>query len=363
MPTPFVAAVVLGVVLLVATNLLVWWRKSVAVPAVCGLCAIIAVGPCLFGLVCYPLLLQTLALAVGLVLLAVPRHGRAGYYVASVVLTAGIWLDFTWTLNRKIRQYDEWRQSVPFESLEERLPLPSRRGELAEGEIWDRLESESRSAIGGRTWAFQIVHSDRVTLFHRTMGFGSGRMMYFDPKAKHFEPDLTPPVPQPERYDPNAVSLGEEVPDAARKPFPDLHANSLIDFSYPDGFGYVKGRNAVAGFRPHRFSTLPEPVERWEVRRLELVGLLLNPTAKVYVSENLPRMEEVKRLPTREPDGFEADGLTAIRAGGDLFSRGDDRVARMVGAIRSVSQCVECHGGQRGDLLGAFTYHLRRDAR
>lgn len=120
------------------------------------------------------------------------------------------------------------------------------------------------------------------------------------------------------------------------------------------------GRNAVAGFRPHRFSKVPEPVEKWEVRRLELVGLLLNPTPKVYVSDHPPRMAEVKRLPTREPDGFEADGLKAIRGGEDLYSRGDDRAARMVGAIRSVGQCVECHGGQRGDLLGAFSYSLRR---
>ena len=31
--------------------------------------------------------------------------------------------------------------------------------------------------------------------------------------------------------------------------------------------------------------------------------------------------------------------------------------------IRSVSQCVKCHGGERGDLLGAFSYSLQRGAR
>ena len=30
----------------------------------------------------------------------------------------------------------------------------------------------------------------------------------------------------------------------------------------------------------------------------------------------------------------------------------------MLGAIRSAKQCVQCHGGQRGDLLGAFSYTL-----
>ena len=181
------------------------------------------------------------------------------------------------------------------------------------------------------------------------------------PKAEDFGPDPTPPVPQPEQYDPNGVSLGEDVPDILRKPFGELHVNSLIDFSYPEGFGYAPSRQQVAGFRPHRFSKVPDPVEMWEVRRVELVGLLLHPSPAVYVSENLPRMQEVKKLPTREPDSFEADGVKAIRTGGDLYTRGDERDARMVGAIRSVGQCVECHGGQRGDLLGAFSYRLRRD--
>ena len=34
---------------------------------------------------------------------------------------------------------------------------------------------------------------------------------------------------------------------------------------------------------------------------------------------------------------------------------------RMVGAIRSTTQCVSCHDCERGDLLGAFSYTLKRD--
>jgi hypothetical protein len=33
----------------------------------------------------------------------------------------------------------------------------------------------------------------------------------------------------------------------------------------------------------------------------------------------------------------------------------------MLGLARSVKQCVACHGGARGDLLGAFSYVLRRE--
>ncbi len=306
------------------------------------------------------LVFQAIALVLALPLAAVRRRGQTLYLVSSVGLSAAIWLYFAVNIVGQIRQYDEWQQSNPFESMEQRMPVPVPGGS-ADGPLWAAVEDAARKSWGGRANSLQAVHSDRVRLFHEAVGFGAVRMIRVAPKAEDFGPDETPPVPQPERYDPNGVSLGEDVPNELRKPFGELHVNSLLDFAYPDGFGYVKNRNEVAGFRPHRFSKVPDPVEKWEVRRVELVGLLLHPSAAVYVSENLPRMQEVKKLPTREPDSFEADGVKAIRTGEDLYTRGDDRDARMVGAIRSVGQCVECHGGQRGDLLGAFSYRLHRN--
>jgi hypothetical protein len=32
----------------------------------------------------------------------------------------------------------------------------------------------------------------------------------------------------------------------------------------------------------------------------------------------------------------------------------------MVGALRAARQCLECHEGRRGDLLGTFSYVLQR---
>jgi hypothetical protein len=71
-------------------------------------------------------------------------------------------------------------------------------------------------------------------------------------------------------------------------------------------------------------------------------------------------MEELRDAPTRSLDPFEAEGLEALRGGKDLFVRGTDKQARMLGAIRATRQCLQCHGGDRGDLLGAFSYTLRR---
>ena len=76
-----------------------------------------------------------------------------------------------------------------------------------------------------------------------------------------------------------------------------------------------------------------------------------------YRSDKLPRMDELKDAPTRPPDEFEAAALEKLRAGADLHV-GDDGT-RFLGAVRSAKQCVECHGGERGALLGAFSYRLR----
>src|SRR5262249_33328056 len=116
----------------------------------------------------------------------------------------------------------------------------------------------------------------------------------------------------------------------------------------------------VAGFQPHQFSRAPGHAEQWQVWRLELGGLLLHGKPGAYGTEHLPRMDELGKAATRPLDPFEAAALEGPRRGDDLLSTEAGGIMRMLGAIRSVKQCLGCHGGERGDLLGAFTYTLRR---
>ena len=104
-------------------------------------------------------------------------------------------------------------------------------------------------------------------------------------------------------------------------------------------------------------------VDVWKPARIELVGLLLHQAPVVYRSTNLPRMSELKSVPTRSLDAFEMQALEELKKGEDLFVRGLDDKARMVGAIRATKQCLDCHEGQRGDLLGAFSYGFRRETK
>lgn len=139
-----------------------------------------------------------------------------------------------------------------------------------------------------------------------------------------------------------------------------LHNTNLLHFVHPAGFGAVKDRRNVAGFQAHQFNAVHEE-KPWKVLRLELVGLLFEERPRVYVTATMPRMQEIRDVPTRPLDAFETAGLARLQAG-DRLHVGDAREGvRMLGAIRNAQQCVRCHGGARGALLGAFSYALKRE--
>jgi hypothetical protein len=139
-----------------------------------------------------------------------------------------------------------------------------------------------------------------------------------------------------------------------------MHQSNLLDFVNVSGFGYVNDRRHVAGFQSHRFSKQPEPVELWKLQTLNLVGLVMYDKPVAYVSDNLPRMDELREAPTRSLDPFELRGLAALRGGEDLFARQTPDGLRMLGALRCAQQCADCHGATRGHLLGAFSYTFAR---
>src|SRR5262245_59995491 len=74
-----------------------------------------------------------------------------------------------------------------------------------------------------------------------------------------------------------------------------MHRLGVVEFLNPEGFGYIRGKDQVAGFQPHLFRRVPTFPPReggdsaWVVERLELVSLLMHETPVVYVSEHLPR--------------------------------------------------------------------------
>jgi hypothetical protein len=99
--------------------------------------------------------------------------------------------------------------------------------------------------------------------------------------------------------------------------------------------------------------------EQWKVRQLQLIGLVMQKEPVVYLTDQVPKMTDVKEVPTRELDAFESAALDAIRGGESLKIEKHDNQLRMVGPIYAGQRCVKCHE-EKGKLLGAFTYRLER---
>jgi len=212
--------------------------------------------------------------------------------------------------------------------------------------------------------------------FVMARGFGLVRMM----GVRREEIELPEPkrIPLPPKANPSYRPDLEPVApladdDAVQKALPSrsdllsLHSSGLEDFLDPEMFGYVKDRDHVAGFEPHRFTKMPKmprirdksrPKTKWQVTRLDLVSLLKHETPVAYVSRNLPQMDDLDDAPTRLLDEFERAALERLRSEEDLvIDEAGDRI-RMLGSLRAAEDCVACHSVRRGDLLGAFSYEL-----
>jgi hypothetical protein len=267
------------------------------------------------------------------------------------------------------RTYASLRARYPYESMEARLPspdvVPSRtplppaaeqRLSSLEGQIPEHQN-------GYREYQLQLLHERSVGSFINSPGFGVTRMIRPSERGltANLRKEPVPLQPGPRSETPWSPSEPGWQTDSDESQLGLMVEASIANFVNPRGFGYFKDRQHVAGFETHRFSEVPEPANRWKVRSLELVSLLLHGKPEIYVSSQLPKMEQLSGLPTRPLDRFENFALEALRQGEDVVTTRGGQDLRMLGAIRNVRQCIACHGGERGALLGAFSYTLRAE--
>jgi hypothetical protein len=282
---------------------------------------------------------------------------------------------------------EELRQRFRFESLADRLdyegddpsgeevPLP----EAAAGRL-DEVEKGFDLWIKAspRMMSLARLHSDQVEEFVNQPDFGNFRTFHMDSPA-YLDLPQAPPVPfaqvlaLPSGGEGSRIELPETAvaPALSLKGLDEFHDRGRFDFLNPGNFGLVQDRNHVAGFRSHSFWSMPElrdPLhmamtseERWAVGRLELVSLLKHERPAVYISDHLPRMDDLKKSKTRPPSEFEAQALKTLRMGEDLVAEATTNRILLMGSLRATKQCLDCHHARRGDLLGAFSYELRRD--
>ncbi len=206
-----------------------------------------------------------------------------------------------------------------------------------------------------RAEALRELHEDSSAEFARAAGFGLMRMPSLTYRLVDFE--------RPEKLS-LPISLGISQSLSSKSELVSVHHVAISDFLSPDRMGYIKSRDAVAGFESHQFSTLGGSWERefrsakhWQVIRLELVGLLRD-KPRVYVSETLPPMDKIVEAPHRQLNDFEAGALPLLISQEDVVVDQQPERIRMLGALRASAACLQCHEGASGKLLGAFSYEI-----
>jgi hypothetical protein len=310
---------------------------------------------------------------------------------ACIAVSLGAFATIVITRHDDVQELVELQREYPLVSVADRLQYETARAtessnakraavsavELAP-EVSRRLadfENEPRGS--SRHFSLRELHDGAEAQFRAAAGFGPSRMMRVGRWRLELpeSPPIRIPEPPQSEYEPD--------PDGAAPPplaglngetiYPDpvdltsIHDESQHTFLNPERMGYVRDRDHVAGFEPHQFAAMPQlrnapQNAEWQVTRLELVSLLRFDEPKVYVSRELPRMDELADAPTRPVNAFEGGALVRLRSEEDLVVDESVNRIRMVGSLRAGKDCLECHHANRGDLLGAFSYDLHRVA-
>lgn len=310
----------------------------------------------------------------------------------------------------QLKQVETWRRQYPYVSLGERLKYESAHREdpapkLSPDSQRQMTAMDGQYPLAGshanlRARSLELLHSAQVDRFIASPRFGVSRMIPPSPAFLPGQP--SPPIDyvklpplSAEESDLVPTSLLHGEPDKSGKARPEVlallptrseitsyHQQSLNLFAHIPNFGHIKSRDQVAGLIPHAFidsprmpldshRTSPWPAppgtkfapdpKRWKIARLELVSLLKQASPRVYQSEHLPRMDELKEAPTRPLTKFESESLAKLRDGEELPTASTTNRIELLGAVRASKQCLQCHDVPYGTLLGAFSYDLRRD--
>ncbi len=175
-----------------------------------------------------------------------------------------------------------------------------------------------------------------------------------------------------------------------------MHEKKVNGFLKSSGFGFERGNTPVPGVHGAIVSSPSFWQDESFIRSIKvtnLVSLLQDATPRVYlvdwrltpktmtthdighpdstdsyaqlgVTKSAVEHEDVgeKLRYFRTLDSFEHAALDQLALGQKLVIWRQDKLIRGFGAIRAMKTCLECHTrAKEGDLLGAFTYFMKKE--
>jgi hypothetical protein len=298
------------------------------------------------------------------------RRGRRPKEILGWMVTATVAAYFVVSCFA-VARIQRLQSEFPYESVRARLPSSPRDVHPIAEETIEGLASLENSAYGadGMSWAarervseLEQLHERVFQVFISEPGFGVTRMSGLSEHILRDRWGSNELMPQPGPRSTSDWSTEANVGEPARlsdrqgSELRVFHLQGVEIFSPASSFGYFKDRDRVAGFRTHGFGQAPESPPSWRLRTLDLVGIVVHAQPVAYVSDYLPRMEELAKAPKRPLDAFESRALDALRSGKLLVAEEFPGRMKALGALRATKQCIDCHDCQQGRLLGAFSY-------
>ena len=97
------------------------------------------------------------------------------------------------------------------------------------------------------------------------------------------------------------------------------------------------------------------------VQKVELIGLVKHPEPTAYMMSFPPQKsyltnKQGRFFTTRALTTFETNALVQLRNGRNEILGTHDGSVAILGAVRAQENCLKCHDGNSGTLLGAFSY-------
>ena len=323
-----------------------------------------------------PVFFTFMLLLIGYAIWSIAKGRPKVYLMYSLGAFVAVFAFCLWSGRGYIHEMARLREKYPIIRLEGTLPVPSKenhpeslpeKSNLALVKLENRL-AEAEQGYWTMPYMLRKLHESTIKDFTENPGFGVIRMSRpsesnlvndFIRDSQMKEP-LEQPVPG------SLVSLIPEIDQQDPEGVHGIlenHWGNVFQFGDPKRNGLIRPGREVAGGLPHQFNEKPEMPKPWKLLRVELVGLLLKEEPVVYMSAHLPDMKELRSVPTRKLESFESSALEKLRKGEDLVTGTSPDGMRILGALRSAQQCQKCHGGERGDLLGAFSYSLSKVGR
>src|SRR5262249_21674147 len=199
------------------------------------------------------------------------------------------------------------RKKLAFESLTERLPKgkpvsPTRPIGPEAKERWERLDNELATWQMPRAKLLQELHEKTRKFFVESPGEGAMRRQLTPEEILLDEFNgAAGTTDQPGEQADFPLSPGEPLSRVEpNRDFYHYHSDGVSNFLYPRGFGHVQDRAHVAGFKSHGFRSDAYPAWRvenwsWRFQYIQLVGILSHETPVVYLTDQLPSMEQVRQ--------------------------------------------------------------------